>query len=85
MTTQQQPVSVGRLLAMDADTRATTIRALSPIARRKLARLAALGAREASDRALDFLGRRSEAWTREQITAARDRADIAAALTTEEL
>lgn len=83
--TTPQPVSVGRLLAMDADTRAATIRALSPIARRKLAHLAALGAAGYSGRALEFIASGREQWAREQTEAARDRAELAAALTTEEL
>lgn len=87
MTTEQnQPVSVGRLLAMTPEARAAKIRTLSPIARRKLAHLASLGARANTARALEFLQKGlNDTWIRDQVSAARDHSDLAAALTTEEL
>lgn len=89
MTTQQQPVSVGQLLAMSPDARTERIRSLSPEVRMKLAHLASLGARVCSVRALEFLGSGRLPWAREQMNSARDRSDLAAdltaALTAEEL
>ena len=82
--TRPKPVSVGQLLAMDADTRAATIRALSPIARRKLAHLAALGGETAATKADAYLATGNHPWCLLHIGRAREYARVGAALTTEE-
>lgn len=89
MTTQQQPVSVGQLLAMSSEARAERIRALSPEVRMKLAHLASIGATSAASKALAHLDAGSsgilrQRWAIERLEYARDHAHLAAHLTTKE-